>query len=319
MTPPDLTEDDATDLALLAIAQAFRRRNRESTGIDRTHLVKAVYRLADEFDLPITRCWFKFGQFVLTPRASPEGLARVHSLGVQAVTGRFDPDSRELLHRMAAFSERLVPFFSEPLDEFLPEYYETEAPGKYRDLYSSNFALVSFCRRVGKVLGMEGQRTHYSQSARAYVTRFHRAVGVVKSSDARQLLLDYTSFLEELVIRFDTLASLPSFDSENWMRFSSKAVDIHVDQLWTLAAAQVAADTMTGPRVKEERDRMLHTASLAERYRTDFAEPIMAEAAQQGFLPTTEDLQVLVEQARSRTGSRAAAIEELTRLMHKGE
>ena len=320
MTPPALSEEEASDFALHSLVQAFRRIGAEAAGIDRTHLVKAVFKLADEFELPITRCWFKFGQFVLSDRVTSEGFARVRDSGIGALSQRLSSDLRDLFVRMRTFSETLVPFFSEPLNDFLPEYYEREAPDLYRGIYTTNFALVSFCRRLADVDFEPGQRTHFSQNAGPHVTKFHRAAApIIADADARTLVLEYTSFLEELVIRFDVRMADSEFDLRGWKQFFVRATDGYVDHIWTLPAAQIAADTVVGPRGEEEKEAMLHTASLADRYRREHFHPIKQEAEEKGYLPAPEDLGDLVAGARERAATRAPAIEELSHLIRKGD
>lgn len=318
MIVPTLMEEEASDLALFALDQAFHRLRRDPVGIDRTHLVKAVYLLADEFDLPITRCWFKFGRFVLGDRVTPDRFHQVRISGPGRVSTRIGTDLRGLSSRLAVRAETLVPFFSEPMDNYLPDHYRNDAPEKYREVYASNFDLVSFWRRLGSD-DLRGQRTHYAGIASPKVTAHHRAVApFVRDAEARSLLLEYTAFLEELVIRYDGLMAGHAFDLRRWREFFARALDGYVDRIWTLCAAQIAAETMVGPRAVSEREGMLRTASLAGRYREDTFEPIRREAEGLGFLPTESDLEALIPQARSATATRAEAIEELSYLMRKG-
>ena len=320
MTPPILTEEEAADLALFSLAQAFHRRNASLAGVDKTRLVKAVFKLADEFELPITRCWFKFGQFVPGDRVTENGFVRVRDAGIGPLSRRVSADLRGLFGDMQAFSETLVPFFSQPLDEFLPDYYEREAPAPYRGIYATNFAWVSFCRRMAGVALSPGQRTHYAESAGPTVTRFHRAAApVIRDEEARSLVLEYTSFLEALVIRFDALMADPALDLRFWTRFFARATGAYVDIVWTLPAAQIAADTMVGPRREEERRGMLHTTSLGERYRREHFEPILQEAGEKGYLPSAQDMGDLVARAREGAATRAPAIEELSYLIREEE
>ena len=316
---PALTEEEASDLALFALDQAFRRLRRDSAGIYRTHLVKAVFVLADEFELPITRCWFKFGRFVLGGLVTPERFHQVRVSGPGRVSARIGTDLRVLSSRLTARSEALVPFFSEAMDDWLPDHYRNDAPASYREVYVSNFDLVSFCGRLGRE-DLRGGRTHYAEIASPKVTAHHRSVApFVRDTEARSLLLEYTSFLEELIIRYDGLMASADFDLHAWRTFYERALGGYVDRVWTLCAAQIAAETIVGPGAAAGRESMLHTASLAGRYREETFEPIRREAEDLGFLPTEADLAALVTTARGATATRAEPIAELSYLMRRGD
>lgn len=316
MIPSPLTEDEAVDLALFTLAEALREQRPVSPNVDVTHLVKALFKCAEDANLPITRCWFKFGQFVPIPQASPEHFAEVRERGIGSISSKVSPDLRRLLRASAA---RQVSFFLGPLNEFLPDYYRLQAPPKYSGIYTTNFELYSFCNRLVEAPDHRGTRTHYSESARTHVTKFHRAVApYMVDPEARSLVVEFTTLIEELIIRYDGLNADTRFALRDWTEFFSKASDEYVDKIWTLPAAQIAAETMTGPRAEEERDGMLHTASMGDRYRREFFDPLRDEAEERGYLPTEADLEGLVSAARQKT-SRADAIEELSYLTRKGD
>ena len=310
------TEEEAIDLALFTLARALRDSRGISPTVDRTHLVKAVFRLSEEIGLPITRCWFKFGQFVLSESATPERFAQVRDAGIGSLSNRVSANLMGLLQTRAA---GLVSFFSQPLAQYLPDNYRTEAPERFREIYITNFECVSFCKRLVQGPDLRGRRTHYADNARPYVTKFHRAVApFIADSEARSIVMDYTTLLEELVIRYDTLMAAQDFDLRAWNDFFSHATQAYLEKVWTLPAAQIGAETMVGPRAEEEREKMLHTASLGDRYRREFFEPLRNEAEEKGYLPTEADIEGVMSGARQRT-SRADAIEELSYLARKGD
>jgi len=316
MIPSPFTEDEAIDIGLFMLAEALQERRQMSPTVDRTHLVKALFRFAEDTGLPITRCWFKFGQFVPSERASPQRFAEVRDRGIGALSQK---SSSNLLGLMRTYASGLAPFFSQPLEDYLPDYYRLQAPEKYRGIYSTNFEMTSFCRRVIEAPDHRGTRTHYAESAGPHITKFHRAAApFIVDSDARSLVIECTTLLEELVIRFDGLNADPHFDVQNWIEFFSRALDGYTGKIWTLPAAQIGAETMVGPRAEEERHNMLHTASLGDRYRREFFEPIRDEAEEKGYLPTEADIEGVMSGARQRT-SRADAIEELSYLTRKGD
>ncbi len=316
---PALMEEEASDLVLFALDQAFRRLRQDPVGIDRTHLVKAVYLLADEFDLPITRCWFKFGRFVPGNWVTPDRFHHVRMSGPGALSARIGTDLRGLSSRLAVRAETLVPFFSQAMDDYLPDHYREDAPVPYRDVYVSIFQWVSFCRRLGGE-DLRGQRTHYGEIAAPMVTAQHRAIAsFVRDGEARALLLEHSTLLEDLVIRYDGLNATHDFDLRRWKEYFARALGGYVDRTWTLCGAQIAAETMTGPRGAEEREGMLRTASLAGRYRGDTYEPLRKEAEELGYLPTQADLEALVSRARGATATRAEALEELSYLIRQGD
>ena len=316
MIPSTLTEDEAIDLALFTLAEALRQRRQISPTVSKTHLMKTVFRIAEDTRLPITRCWFKFGQFVPNERVSPEHFAEVRDRGIGSLSGKVSSNLMGVLRTNAG---SYVFFFSQPLDDYLPDYYRLQAPDKYRDIYTSNFGLVSFCKHLTEAPDHRGIRTHYADGVVSLVTKFHRAVApFIVDSEARSLVVEFTTFLEELVIRFDALNVSQSFNVREWADFFSRAFKHYVEKIWTLPAAQIGAETMVGPREGEERGKMLHTVSLGERHRKETFEPLRNEAEEKGYLPTEADLDGLVSVARQRT-SRADAIEELLYLTRKGE
>jgi len=315
---PALTEAEAADLALFALVRAFEDRGRVTSGISQTHLTKAVFRLADAFDLPITRYWFKFGQYVAVPSVTTTRLAEVRGSGVGPLADRIRTDLRTEFQGLLAEARSLVPFFNEPLNEFLPDYYRREAPEPFRDLYATNFEMITFFSRLPDEEDSRGLHTHYGEIAGPLVTRFHRAAAPqVKDEEVRDLVVEYTSFLEELAVRYDR--EDPSLELDAWRRFFRKVVDAYQDSIWNLPAAQIARATAVGPRAEEVRASMDRTATLAPRYRREVFEPLHAEAETRGYLPSEEDLRPLLADAQSRTATRAEAIEELAHLARQGD
>ena len=315
---PSLTEPEAVDLVLHALVRAFQDRRQATAGASRTHLTKTVFRLADEFELPITRCWFKFGQYVTSPLVTPEHLAQVRDFGVGALASRIATDLQGEAARLQTRARELVPFFFEPLQDFLPDYYRREAPEPYQGIYASNFEMVSFLTQLPREDDNRGLQTHYADIAGPLVTKFHRAAAsLVKDEEARTLVVEYTSFLEELVIRYDRAD--PSLDVSAWRRLVARAVQAYQDSIWNLPAAQIASETVVGPESEEVRSKMLHAASLGSQYRRDVFEPLRDEAEVRGFLPTEDDLRGLVADAKNRTATRAEAIEEFAHLARQGD
>ncbi len=322
--PVPLSEEDAIDLALLALGQSFQRRGSEIRGVDRTHLVKAIHHLAGQFDLPITRCWFKFGQFVVSPRASPGRLLELApgsfggpSTNLQRLLAS---ELRPLQQEMIRAAEDLVGFFKEPLNDYLPSYYAEEAPTKFAPLYVSNFELVLFCRRLEEVEDYRGRRVHYSENLRPKLIQFHKSVAkVVTELEALETVVRFWLFVEELVLRMDFEMARADFDLVSWKAFFRRVVSGYVDQIWNLPAAVIARETVVGPAANEWRQQMARVLSNGTRIGEDILGPLRREAETLGLLPLPEETEESLSQGRQRVGTRATTIDDLLSLIDTDE
>ncbi len=309
---------------LLALGQSFQRRGAEIRGVDRTHLVKAIHRLADQFDLPITRCWFKFGQFVVSGRASTERLLQLApgspggpSSDLQRLIGS---ELRPLQQGMIRAAEDLVDFFREPLNDYLPGYYAGEAPTRFAPLYVSNFELVAFCRRLEEVEDHRGMRVHYSENLHPKLIQFHKAVAkVVTELEALETVVRFWLLVEELVLRMDFQMARTDFDLVSWKAFFKRVANAYVDQVWNLPAAVIARETVVGPAANEWRQQMDRVLSNGRRLGNDILEPLREEAEILGFLPSPEETGESLAQGRQKIGTRADTIDDLLSLTYTDE
>ena len=301
---------------LLSLGQAFQRRGSDIRGVDRTHLVKVVFQLAHKFELPISRCWFKFGQFVTSERASPDRLSQLAPGRLGSVSPVLQKllasELRDLQRDLGRTAERFVSFFREPLDEFLPGYYANEAPPKYAPLYVANFELVSLCRRLQDIDDYRGRRLFNSQNLRPKLVQFHKAVAkVVHNPTALDTVIGYCLFLEELVLRMDFQMARADFDLQAWKSLFRTVVDRYVGEVWSLPAAVVASETVVGPDADSWRKQMAAVLAGAGRIREEILEPLREQAESLGFLPSPEETGEALAEARRKTGTRAEAIDQL--------
>ena len=319
-----LSEEHAIDLVLLSLGQAFQRRGSDVRGVDRTHLVKAVFQLADEFDLPIARCWFKFGQFVISERANPDRLFQLAPgrLGdvSRVLQERLVSDLRILQQELSRAAEGFVSFFREPLDEFLPSYYATAAPQEFVALYVANFELVSLCRRLQDIDDYRGRRLFNSENLRPKLVQYHKAVARVVSNPAELgTVIGYWLLLEELVLRMDFQMARADFDLQAWKSFFGTVVDRYVREVWSLPAAVIASQTVIGPGAEDWRRQMASVLAGAERIRQEVLEPLREQADSLGFLPSPEETGQGLAEARRRIGTRAEAIDQFISMAHTDE
>ena len=314
---PELKEDEASKLVLLALDQAFRNHG-FSGSPSKTHLTKVVFNIADRLELPITRCWFKFGQYTASPLVTPEHLATIRSQGVGSLSSRVNRDLADVFARIKEEAEKWVSFFYEPLDQYLPEYYETEAPEAYRGLYVSNFRMMSTMQSLSKEEDYSAVQTRFSDSLAPAITDYHKAAApFVKDEEARNLVIDYSSFVEELVIRFDRADS--QFDLAAWRSFFERVTEIYVTFIWNLPAAQIGYETVVGPSSEGVGFQMLQTSLRGPEYRAQLFQSLVAEAEERGYLPTEEDMSRLVSEARQRSATRAGAVEKISHIARKSD
>ncbi len=314
--PVPLSEADAIDLVLLAIGQAFQRCGAEMRGVDRTHLLKAVHRLADGFDLPITRCWFKFGQFVISDRASTDRLlllAPGRASEVSPVLQRLlASELRPLQQHVIQAAEGLIGFFREPLNEILPSYYAEEAPPEFSPLYVANFELTTFCRRLEDIEDYRGRRVHYSENLRPKLIQFHKAVAkVLTDAEALGTVIKYWLFVEEHVLRMDFQMAKMDFKLASWKALFKRVVDEYLARVWNLPSSVIARETVVGPGAEDWKRQMAKVLSSARNIEGETMEPLREEADSLGFLPSPSETRESLAEARQRAGTRADAIDQL--------
>jgi len=317
--PPPLTEERLVDLVLLGLGTELERR--DSLGfLSKTRLMKMAYSVIEDLSLPVTRGWYQFGWYVYSGELSEE---RVFALIGRRATDDASVDEVQRLawtstqyREIQSVAAKIVEGFRfRSTNEMVRELYATEAPESYRDLYLANWDYLEVVRGL-----QSAEQTHLAgalwDSVSSRTSSMHGAISQFPDRAIRSLVLDYTSFLELLVIKLDAAGLEPSVALRE---FVSATAGIYPGGVWRYPASWIFRETVRGPREDEARAQMqahLGTVSLYARS----VDARLREAGNLGFLPTADELDAVVQRARTRLGDRATtAVDNLLTLIDAPE
>jgi len=317
--PAALPEGVLTDLVLLGLGSSLTRRKYDLRYLSATRLMKMVFAVVERLDLPVTRGWYQFGRFVYGLDAPQDRLL--------AFVGRTQSDDQSIAtirervarpsdpiavvyKRIYPESNRVVEEFGwRPTDDVVREQYSRDAPEPFRNLYQANWDFLELTKGIMGGLGLQTRLVgslweEYSET----VSSLHIAISAFPEATIRSLVTDYTSLLELLLVKCD---SLRPESHEQFSGFLRKVARVYNERVWRYPASWILRETVEGPRREEARRDMNAYLSSLPTFLHEFDE-YRNEAAASGFLPTAEEMDKTVERARTRLGGPAArAVGEL--------
>lgn len=153
-------EDVSVDLLKRSLEDALYRSDvepripTEYTGVrgfypDNIKIRKLAYAAIEEFNLPVVRTWYKYGQYEPYDRLRPKSLTVGPSSDEAYIPSKEKiPVTEE--HLIKYFLDRgLQEIFSQDLFDFLTENYIEWEPDPYTDAYLSSTNLIKLLERIG--------------------------------------------------------------------------------------------------------------------------------------------------------------------------
>ena len=311
-------EQELVDLILLALS-----RNAVENGLHpigwQTRIVKSVYFVAEELDLPITRSWFKFGAYVWTENANEDRLSQF--LGVlepdptiNQVISHAESDGREIYRNVRRVIDGNDFILKSSTSELLEWLYQNGAPKEYRGIYTTHKKVMD---RIEKVLDSvwKSDASYQFANAAKEMTDFHKRLGYFEGRpDMVDLVIDATSLLESTLMVYES-----NVDNYNVLRrlatfLGSLYHDFYLGDIWKFPASAITLETVKGDSAESVRQGLGSYLNKLEIYRNDL-DNWTEKAFIEGFYPTKAD----IENIQKRLSSRLASDESvLRRFVYEG-
>jgi hypothetical protein len=312
--------DELTDLIVYAIASRLTEKPPFSD-LGNAKIAKIVYDVADKLDLPITRSWYKFGTYVWSDYANlprmkvfqnQPGSDLEASYTIQLSQTK-DKDTFDEIEKIVSKHKML----GMSLSAFLDELYE-KAPSKYRGLYRSHREVLMRLQRITKALEYDKefpvpQFTGLSRD----ITGFQKEMFAFEDRpEMVDMVIDYTNFLEDLVVKYDEIFS-DNRALRDFIPFFSDAYKCYSDDIWSFPPSVIAIETVKGENediVKANRSKHLTEIS---NYLGKSSE--MREAAfLLGFFPSqSEILQSQAKLVKQLGSGEEALVEDFVRTVRQ--
>lgn len=241
-------EDDLLDDIKEGVEIAMQRRGYDSEDIDPIKFNKLAYLAIQEYDVPITYGWYKYGpapanvahqSITVRPRALDE-VPAVEEPRVQSVNHDYlSPE--EYSYYFSDDLEKFENILETPTKEFLVQFYFDYAPDRYRDLYVASAELQQTLDRIKADKSWHDEKEEY---VILLTERFPRAIHEIESNTLLYESLESMKNYEQLLMNVVTAASDQDELSESQQRFIKRVVDYFYGGAWNYVALLISRDTV---------------------------------------------------------------------------
>lgn len=253
-------EDDLLEDVKEGVDIAMHRRGFDDGDVDPIKFNKLAYFAVEEFDLPITYGWYKYGPAPVNTASQSVDVSPVPSNDVPAAD---EPRVQDVNHDNRS-PEEYSYFFSDDLEEFerivktstkeyLVEFYFNHAPDRYRDLYIASAELQQI---VDEITSDPSWHEDAGQFLEIVETRYPRIVREVRSNPALGESVRPVESYERLLIDVLETASNRTELSEAQQRFVGRIIDFFYGGAWKYVALLISRDTVElSPGTNQDRLR----------------------------------------------------------------
>jgi hypothetical protein len=263
-----------------------------------TRMQKIIFTILDQYKLPITRSWYKWGGFVHSDELNGEftrlrayysrNPEKVRSLRLKVET--LDVPVKDIQDSLGGVVKKVIAM---PSKEFLPLYYRTEAPPKYRDIYVSKQEISNFLDDLALAQKPRDTLSRHEE-IQDYITQFHSSSSKVltdeRISDAK---LTFTDLMENSLDKLKILCAKSEKISKSKLHFFEKAKEVFDDYIWNSYACEISSNTVVGLRSNIEKQKMKrHSESLISQSKTAVSN-LEKNSNNENLELTVSDLQVL--------------------------
>jgi hypothetical protein len=297
-----------------AVAENEHISDADAKFLGRVKIHKLAWLAVKRFDEPITRSWYLAGPYLKTGNISVgsvnEWISDAGKVSDEFIDGR----NHKQIPKDAA---KYVDFYVNEVDlhkiwytkggEFLKDFYETEAPDDYRDVYISSIELRNQLEiaisRVSKIIDGKSGETQLSLGnfggSDITAPDYYKEIGLLVSN--MHLALTRNDDLSATVPRFKQFSDLledvfmmlaetqvSNLDNQH-LAILRRLRDFHYYAAWKLPALIVSRNTATGPGADElKQDAALELRDLNDGYDREIVD-LESYCAERGLLPDYTD------------------------------
>ncbi len=226
-----------------------------------TRMQKIVFTVLNDFKIPVTRSWYKWGGFVHSDELDSDftRLRADFSRNPQKVVG-LRKSVKKLGIRVDDIQGRLGDIVDNvlalPSKKFLPQYYRTETPLEYRDVYVSKQEISNFLDDLSYADNPKNVLKRQSE-IHDYIRVFHKAsVKVLTDEQLSDSNYTFTDMIENALDKLDLLSSKGEKITKTKQLFFVAAKSVFDDNIWNSYACEISQRTITGLRSESEKPKM---------------------------------------------------------------
>ncbi|EMA06927.1 hypothetical protein [Haloferax denitrificans] len=270
---PEGPEVSVVDDILTGLALAVQRHDDISADpryVTKTKLEKLVYMAADEFDCPYTYSWYLAGVKARSSSSFKPSYQTTAQTVTPDVNESFADDSipyspTEREEEYAEFFDEYVHWLVKSKYEFLEDFYSSEAPDEYQELYLSVHSVRTLLDETVNELDSSDStlqtglssfeeeqpsvNVRYEDIGRK-ISRIHLELSA--DSDLRKAMPQYKRYTDLLERALFGLSNMNAADvGDEQIRCISKLDEFHYHNAWKLPALVISLNTARGPRCDE--------------------------------------------------------------------
>ena len=254
--------------------------------------MKVIFDVAEKLELPVTRSWYMYGSYVWSDYATesrmndfwsiPESDPSIKDTIEQARTAKKDLFAQ--IKRLVEDHELMLDI---PLSDFLDKLYE-RAPRRYRNVYKTHKKVLLRFRSISELSRSCIPEPQLLKCSRD-ITAFQKEMLVFNEfPDMVDLVIEHTSFMEDLMVRFDESLDEP-VRLQSLISFFKDAYEAYRNKTWTFPPSLITIENITGDNketVIETRKR--HMSQLP--YYMDLPDIWREKAFSGNFYPSYEGI-----------------------------
>jgi hypothetical protein len=289
----------------------------------KTRIHKIIFSVLEEFKIPVTRSWYKWGGFVHSDELeehfnsllndysrNPErtiGLCKkAENLGLPA--DRIRKSLEQRVNEVTTMRSK----------DFLLVYYRNESPLKYREMYVAKQEISNFLDDIA-TLRSPNVSIDRSEKIGDCVTRFHEA-SLILFNDAllREASFLFTDTLENALDKVTLLAQRRERISNEKRSFFGSAKAVFDDYVWNPYACKISQETVKGLRAVDERARMKYQEERKLDQTPQKLNALQNELIEKRLELSFEELQTIKEQT-FKNQKTAQALSEVIGIYSRGK
>lgn len=219
----------------------------------RTRMHKIIFGIIEEFNLPVTRCWYRWGGFVHSSFLDSEyptirydysnNPKRALSMRKQARAFGIDVDSV-----LEELGKRVDLVQSMPSKEFLIVHYEKETPLEYRNLYLSKQCLSNFLDDITE-LHTTDNLEKMSDSVSFCISQFSENTLELFDDEPHMYTdLVFSDLVENALDKLTIMKLANNRISKQKFSFFKEAKHVFDNFIWSSYACEISQRTAKGPQ-----------------------------------------------------------------------
>ena len=266
-----------------------------------TRMHKILFGVLEEFNIPVTRSWYKWGGFIhssLLNNQSFTGFRHDYSVNPQR-SNNFRKKVSALGIRVddiIGYLEKRVDLVkSMPSSEFLLRHYREETPLEYRDLYVAKQILSNSFYDLFNLHNMNKFKSRYEKIVNS-INQFHEHTSdIFEDEIIRESNFRFTDLIENALDKISIILLDGKGISKKKLLFFKNAKNVFDNFIWNPYACEISQKTLKGIRAEEQKEVMIRQKEQRIKRIEPEVGALESEFEERNFTYSFEELRKLKE------------------------